>query len=86
VAHCVWWLASIIGLEKELVSYIDRLEEGPCAELRVQFSREVSAIPRDLPKDQRINKLLDDTEQYPEESERSREIAALKVSGQTATG
>jgi len=25
VAQCVWWLASIIALERELVSHIDKL-------------------------------------------------------------
>jgi hypothetical protein len=26
VAQCVWWLASIIGLEQGLVNYIDNIE------------------------------------------------------------
>jgi len=26
VAQCVWWLASIVGLEQDLVSHIDRLQ------------------------------------------------------------
>jgi hypothetical protein len=27
VAHCVWWLASIIGLEQGLISHINNLEQ-----------------------------------------------------------
>jgi hypothetical protein len=26
VAQCVWWLASVIGLEKGLINYIDNLQ------------------------------------------------------------
>ena len=44
------------------------------------------AIPRDLTEDIRIDQAIDCTKQYLRESKRLREIAALKVSGQTATG
>jgi len=86
VAQCLWWLASIIGLEKELVSRIDRLQKGQSAEPWDQLHREVSATPRDPGKDQRINKVLNDTKQYLKESKRLRKIVAFKASGQTTTG
>jgi len=86
VAQCVWWLASIIGLEKELVSHIDRLQKTQSAEPREQLPREVSATPRDLGNDQRLNKVLNDTKQYLKEYKRLRKIVALKASGRTTTG
>jgi len=54
VANCVWWLASIIGLESGLTNYIDRLKGRE--EVRSQYEtskeipreRSVSAVPRDL--------------------------------------
>jgi len=82
VAQCVWWLASIIDLERELVSHIDALpgerdtikpqsEESttrPQDERNTipqeHLPREVSTIPRDLTEDQRIDQVLDCTEQY----------------------
>jgi len=63
VAQCFWWLASIIGLERGLISHIDNLwkkdrfvdqqPEGTGRDIRQ--SREVSAIPRDLQEDPRSN-------------------------------
>ena len=45
VAQCVWWLASIIGLERELVSHIDKLQSGKDTTPQEQLPREVSATP-----------------------------------------
>jgi len=100
----VWWLASIIGLEQELVFHIDKLQgeknttklqgeknttklqgEGDTIPQQ-QLLREVLTTPRDHVEDQRIDQMLDCTKQYLRESKQLREIAALKVSGQTATG
>jgi len=86
VAQCVWWLASIIGLEQELVSHIDKLQGQDNTILQEQLSREVSATPRDLAKDRRLDQVLDCTEQFLGESRHLREIAALKISGGTSTG
>jgi len=63
VAQCVWWLASIIGLERGLISHIDNLwkkdrpvDQQPEDTGRdIRQSREVSAIPRDLQEDPRSN-------------------------------
>jgi len=86
IAQCVWWLASIVRLERELVSHIDKLQTERNANPQEQLPRETSTIPRDLAEDRRINQVLDDTEQYLRESRRQREIKALKVSGTTSTG
>jgi len=95
VVQSVWWLASIIGLQQESVSHIDKLqEERKTTELQgekntipqEQLPREVSATPRDLAEGSRVDQLLDRTEQYLKESKYLREIVALKTSGTTATG
>jgi len=86
VAQCAWWLASIIGLEQELISHIDMLQGQEDTILQEQHPREVSAIPRDLTEDQRVDQVLDNTEQYLREYKRLREIAALKISGKMVTG
>jgi len=85
VAQCVWWLASVLGLEKKLVSHINKLQRPKDTTLQERLHREVSTIPSDLANDQRIDQVLDNTEKYLRESKRLREIAALKVSGKTIT-
>jgi len=86
VAQCVWWLASIIGLEQELVSHIDRLQGQEDKQSSEQLPREVSATPRDLTEDSQVDQVLDSTEQILKESRRLREILALKTPGTTTTG
>jgi hypothetical protein len=39
VAQCVWWLASVIGLERELVSHIDNLRK--CEDISLQESASI---------------------------------------------
>jgi len=63
-----------------LVSYIDILHGQDNTISQEQPPREVSATPRDLAEDRRVNQVLDCTEQFLEESKRLREIAALKNS------
>jgi len=86
VAQCAWWLASIIGLEQEVVSHIDRLQGQADTKLPEQLPREVSATPRDLTENSRVDQVLDSAEQYLKESTRLRDISALKTSGTTTTG
>jgi len=81
VAQCVRWLTSVLGLEKELVSHIDKLQGPKDTTFQERLHREVSATPRDLANDQRIDQVRDNTKKYLRESKRLREIAALKVSG-----
>jgi len=58
VAHCVWWLAAIIGLEQGLVSHIDRLQDVRNPSPSEQLPREVSTTPKDLAKDQQSGQAL----------------------------
>jgi hypothetical protein len=50
VAQCVWWLASVIGLEQGLVNYIDNLEERSSGNTALV----VSPTPRDDQEDSRL--------------------------------
>jgi hypothetical protein len=92
VAQCLWWIASIIGLEQGLVTYIDNIQSRVNATIALEkvpsirktvspiprdnqgrypqqihpgraskISREksVSAIPRDLTEDQRLDRFLE---------------------------
>jgi hypothetical protein len=68
VANCVWWIASVIGLEQGLIIHIDNLKEHeqsaslvgsigtihPDKINRISLERAVSSTPRDLTEDQRI--------------------------------
>jgi len=91
VAQCVWWLASIIGLEQGLVSYIDNLQSR--IEVRVvheeseTVDREtVSLGSRDIQEEDRQDKILKECEDFLGDSGRQRKIAALKATGRTSTG
>jgi hypothetical protein len=44
VANCAWWIAGVIGLDSELVTFIDNLE----IRRSTYQSREISNIPRDI--------------------------------------
>jgi hypothetical protein len=63
VAQCVWWLASIIGLERGLVVYIDniqsRINVTIIPEKIPSVGRSESPIPRDLAEDQRLDTIPD---------------------------
>jgi hypothetical protein len=90
VAQCVWWLASIIGLDQGLVSYIDKIQSRVditvSPEKVPETRRSVSPTPRDNQEDQRQDKVLQECEEYLKESRRLSEIAALKATGKTLTG
>jgi hypothetical protein len=90
VPHCVWWLASIIGLDQGLVNYIDNLESrinvAVIPEQGPSVGRTVSPTPRDNQEDPRKDKILEECEEYLKDSRRLREIAALKVIGKTLSG
>jgi hypothetical protein len=90
VAQCVWWLASIIGLEQGLANYIDniqsRIDTTVIPENVPSADRTASPIPRDIQEDQRQDKVLKECEEYLMNSKRLREIAALKATGKTLTG
>ena len=90
VAQCVWWLASIIGLEQGLANYIDNIQSRTDTTVLPEnvpgVDRTVSPVPRDIQEDQRQDKVLKECEEYLKDSRRLREIAALKATGKTLTG
>jgi len=54
MAQCVWWLASILGLEQGLLVYIDNLQRA-FSEASVETSgQRVSVTPRDIQEDSRL--------------------------------
>jgi len=91
VAQCVWWLASIIGLEQGLITYIDnlqsRVEVGATPEEPETVDRKTtSPDPRNIPEKDRQDKILRECEEYLRDSRQQRKIAALKATGRTSTG
>jgi hypothetical protein len=95
IAQCVWWIASIIGLESGLVNHIDTLREREGVFRQAQSTKEnqivpdldqyhqqvhpdrvsqisreksLSAIPRDLTEDQRLDQILESAESVIQES------------------
>jgi hypothetical protein len=87
VAHCVWWMASVIGLEPGLKIHIDNLasreptEQEQLPEQIVPGTvrqnsgrRSVSAVPRDLTEDQCLDLILESAEQVIQESFRERSL------------
>jgi hypothetical protein len=90
VAQCVSWLASMIGLEQRLASYIDniqsRLDVSVIPEEAPSIGKPVSPTPRDNQEERRRDLVLQDCEMFLQDSPQSREIASLKSKGKTHTG
>jgi hypothetical protein len=90
VAQCIWWLASIIELDQELVNYIDNLQsrlnvtiipdKGPSGK------RTISPAPRDNQEDQRRDQVIKECEEFLRDSKKQREVSNLQESGKTQTG
>jgi len=79
VAQCVWWLASVIGLEQGLITYIDnvqsRIEVGVIPEESEAEDKEtVSPDPRDIQEEDRQDKILRECEDYLRDSRQQRKI------------
>jgi hypothetical protein len=45
MAHCVWWISSIIGLETELINHIDTLRIQEEVLLQDQLSEDICQVP-----------------------------------------
>jgi len=86
VAQCVWWLASIIGLEQGLASYINTIQ----SRVKVTVSSEkVSEQPVATPEEsseERQDRILRESNDFLRDSRRLRKLAALKKLGKTKTG
>jgi hypothetical protein len=84
VAQCVWWLASIIGLEQGLIIHIDNLRKSETAATSREYSgivhpnraqqieseKAVSPTPRDLTEDRRLDQILKSAKECLAGSER----------------
>jgi hypothetical protein len=81
LAQCVWWIASVIGLEPGLKIHIDNLASRKPTEqdqLPQQIvpgtvrqnsgKRSVSAVPRDLTEAQHLDLIFESAEQVIQES------------------
>jgi len=95
VAQVVWWLASVIGIERGLISYIDTIQSRVETtvnsgrvpeELAIAVTKSVSPQPRDIQEETRRDRVLWDCEEFLREPRRSRDIAALKSKGTTCSG
>jgi hypothetical protein len=62
VDQCIWWLASVIGLEQGLVNYIDnkpsRQEVNVLPEKAPDNRKSISPVPRDIQEDKREDQRL----------------------------
>jgi hypothetical protein len=86
IAQCVWWLASTVALEQELISYIDNLHSR--IETTLTSGTTQSTLERAI-KDKcelRQDQILEGCEDDLAESRRLRDIATLKSKGKTQTG
>jgi len=96
VAQCVWWLAGLIGLEESLVKHIDNCngltiagkEQGTkeVSEPAIQNTTEIQDSKDQGSKEDYQDKILKECEEYLKDSQRLRNIAALKATGKTLTG
>jgi hypothetical protein len=96
VAQCDWWIASIISLEENLVTHIDKLHGRTIVrkELEVKKARvpvtqsSLKIQDTEIPgsKEERQDTILKECEEYLNDSQQLREIAALKATGKTLTG
>jgi hypothetical protein len=82
LAQSVWWISSILGLQQGLIIHIDNLEDR--AKIRksdiqdelpiihpdraAQINRSVSATPRDLTEDQRLDRILECADRVVQQS------------------
>ena len=95
VAQCGRWLASIIGLEPGLIIHIDNLRERliiTTTPWDIQEEQSLSSSTSDFQEDseelksERQDKILEDSEEVFQSSQRLREIASLKATSKTHSG
>jgi hypothetical protein len=82
IVQCIWWLASVIGLEQGLVTYIDsigiRYKVTVVPEKAPDKRRSISPVPRDIQEDKKRDYVLKECKELLMESGRLRDIATLK--------
>jgi len=83
VAHCIWWLASIIGLEQGLVNYIDNIQSRLNVTIHPEevpsVRRIVSPTPRDIQEDTRQDRVLKECEEFLQESRKLRTQVSTRM-------
>jgi hypothetical protein len=86
VAQCIWWLASIIGLDKGLINHIDNLGIRSSVVLPMTTPLVSSSKASKEGETHRQDKALKECEQYLQDSQRLRHLTILKAAGRTRTG
>ena len=95
VAQVVWWLASIVGLEQGLITYIDTIQSRVEVSVRseqvpeepaIAITKSVSPQPRDIQEESRQDQVLRECEEFLRKSRRERDIATLRSEGTRQTG
>jgi hypothetical protein len=85
VAQCVWWIASIIGVEQGLVIYIDNIQSRVNVTITLDkvpsIGGAVSPIPRDNQEDRRQDQILQECEEFLQDSQRLQRVERLKSTG-----
>jgi hypothetical protein len=83
VALCIWWLASVIGLERGLVSYINNIQERKkvvvVPEKAPDKQRSISSAPRDIQEDTRQDRILQECGEFLRESKKQRAQAMVET-------
>jgi len=74
VAHCVWWLASLIRLQQGLINYINLIEgrRNTLGSYQQISEQEVSSTSSDFQADKRNQRILDQADQFVKQSKVSR--------------
>jgi hypothetical protein len=86
VAQCVWWLASVIGHELGLFNHTDNLQSR--VDVTVALKEEPATLAK-VPKEEDFapqDKVLEECEEFLEDSRRLRNLAELKGTGRSKTG
>jgi hypothetical protein len=86
VAQCVWWLASIIGLDRGLVNYIDNIQSRIEVSVISEEIPDNTAVTSEKQEEDRQVQILKECEEFLQDSRSLRGLAALKATGKTKTG
>jgi hypothetical protein len=86
VAQCVWWLASIIGLEQGLVIYIDNIQSRVAVTVASVKTPVTVQASTDGSTEEQQDRILKECEEYLKDSQRLRDITTLKSKGKTQSG
>jgi hypothetical protein len=86
LAHCVWWLAWIIGREQGLANYIDNIQSRIEVSVTSDASPDKEAITTGETDKGRQDMVLRECEEFLRDSRRLHDLANFKKEGSTKTG